>query len=347
MNKKTERKQNLALLIDTLRRYGPLTQARLKDYCGVQASTISYIVNDLKKSSLLIDTGQMEQNGKVGKPGNLLTLNGDDNQVLGIYVEDDLLHIHRVGLDGKTYISQEVPFDGEHVQDAVSSIIECQLKDTPAIHGIGLAIKAIVYKDGQIKSGLRNSPGGGEETWNFTDLPGALRQAFPHIPILVENDANCAAALYHYENRLQDGNLAVYLLNKSPFGIGIGLIMQGSVYKGATGAAGEYFDQDGHIRRMVKEVRTGNNLDIQLISAILPHILQTVYLIDPECIVLSGGYFESLQPEILACIEELFQSLPIRIHVAGGDQRLCPAKGVALLAANTYIASFVEEVTKR
>lgn len=347
MNKKTERKQNFVCLIETLRRYGPLTQARLKEYCGVQASTVSYIVNDLKKSSLLIDTGQIEQNGKVGKPGNLLTLNGDANQVLGIYVEDDLLHVYCVGLNGKTYISQEVPFDGEHVQDAVSSAIEGQLKDTPALRGIGLAIKAIVYKDGKIRSGLRHSPGGGGETWNFSDLPGALRQAFPQIPILVENDANCAAALYHYEHRLQNGNLAVYLLNKTPFGIGLGLITQGGVYKGATGAAGEYFDQDGHIRRMAEEVRTENDLVTQLIPAILPHILQTIYLIDPECIVLSGSYFESLQPASLAGIEELFQPLPIPVHVAGGDQRLNPAKGVALLAINNYIASFVEEVTKR
>lgn len=347
MNKKTERKQNLALLIETLRRYGPLTQARLKEYCGVQASTVSYIVNDLKKSSLLIDTGQIEQNGKVGKPGNLLTLNGEVIQVLGIYVEDDLLHVYRVGLDGKAYQNYEVPFDGEHVQDAVSSIIESQLKDMPSLQGVGLAIKAIVYKDGKIKSGLRHSPGGGGEAWNFADLRGALHHAFPQIPILVENDANCAAALYHYEHCLQDANLAVYLLNKSPFGIGLGLITHGKVYKGATGAAGEYFDQDGRIRRIANELRTEDDLVTQLIPAILPHIFQTAYLIDPDCIVLSGSFFESLQPANLAGIEELFAPLPIRVQVASGEQRLNPAKGVALLTTNTFIANFVEEVTKR
>lgn len=127
MNKKTVRKQNLTLLIETLRRNGPLTQARLKEHCNVQASTISYLVNDLKKTNMLIDLGLVEQNGRVGKPGNILALNGDAFQVVGIYVEDELLHVHRIGLDGKTYTGQDIPFDGKHVQEAVTSEIEKQL----------------------------------------------------------------------------------------------------------------------------------------------------------------------------------------------------------------------------
>lgn len=346
MNKKSERKQNLALLIGTLRRYGPLTQAQLKEHCGVQASTISYLVNDLKKSNLLIDLGQVEQNGRVGKPGNILALNGDAIQVLGIYVEDELLHVQRIGLDGKTYTSQAVPFDGEHVQEAVTSMIEEQLRQNPTLKGIGLAIKAIVYNDGSIRSGLRHSPGG-EEVWNFSGLPGALRQMFPHIPILVENDANCAAALYYYENCLRNGNLVVYLLNKDPFGIGLGLVMQGGVYRGSKGAAGEYYDQDANIRHLGERLRTEEDFVTQFIPAILPHIFQTSYLVDPECVVISGTYFESFQPESLAALEATFQPLPVPVRIASGERRLNPAKGVALLATNNFVSSFVEEVTKR
>lgn len=346
MNKKTVRMHNLALLIGTMRRHGPLTQARLKEHCGVQASTISYLVNDLKKDKLLIDLGQVEQNGSVGKPGNILTLNGNDIQVLGIYVEDELLHVHRIGLDGKTYTSHEVPFDGEHVQEAVSSVIQEQLGQNPTIQRIGLAIKAIVYNDGSIRSGLRHSPGG-EEAWNFPGLPSALRQIFPQIPILVENDANCAAALYHYENCLQNDTLVAYLLNKSPFGIGLGLVMPGGVYKGAHGAAGEYYDQDGNIRHLAERLRTEEDFVTQFIPAILPHIFQTTYLVDPECIVLSGTYFESLQPESLAAIEATLQPLPAPVRIAAGDQRLNPVKGVALLATNKYVSSYVEEITRR
>ncbi len=346
MNKKTERKQNLALLIETLRRYGPLTQARLKEHCGVQASTIVYLVNDLKKNNVLIDLGQTEQNGKVGKPGNMLALNGKAFQVLGIYVEDELLLVHRIGLDGKTFACRSVPFDGEHVLEAVCSVIEEELAQFPNLQAIGLAIKGIVFNDGAIRSGLRHSPGG-DEVWNFSGLTSALQQKFPRIPILVENDANCAAALYHYENCLRSSNLVAYLLNKAPFGIGLGLVMPGGVYRGANGAAGEYCDQDAKIRQLAKGLQTEEDFVTQFIPAILPHIFQTSYLVDPDCIVLSGTYFESLKPESLTTLEKIFQALPVPVHIASGEHRLSPAKGAALLATNNFISSFVEEVTKR
>jgi len=346
MNKKNLRVQNLALLIGTLRRHGPLTQARLKEHCGVQASTISYLVNDLKKAELIIDLGQVENNGSVGKPGNILSLNGNKFQMLGIYVEDELLHVHCIGLDGKTVTSQEIPFDGKHVQEAVSGLIEEQLKQYPSIKGIGLAIKAIVYNDGSIRSGLRHSPGG-DEAWNFPGLPSALRQIFPQIPILVENDANCAAALYHHEKCSLNETLVAYLLNKSPFGIGLGLVVSGSVYKGAFGAAGEYYDQDAKISKLAERLLTEEDLVGQFIPAILPHIFQTSYLMDPECIVISGTFFENLKPETRAAIKEILQSLPVPVHIASGEQRLNPVKGVTFLATNKFVSSFVEEITRR
>ena len=43
MNKRTEKRQNLAQLLAVLRRYGPLTQARIKEYCGLQASTVKQL----------------------------------------------------------------------------------------------------------------------------------------------------------------------------------------------------------------------------------------------------------------------------------------------------------------
>jgi hypothetical protein len=276
----------------------------------------------------------------------MLALNGKAIQILGIYVEDDLLRIHRIGLDGKTYSSENKSFDGEHVLEAVCGVIKEQLGQIPTLEAIGLAIKGIVFNDGTIRSGLRHSPSG-DEAWNFLGLTDALQQQFPHIPILVENDANCAAALYHYENCLRDTNLVAYLLNKVPFGIGLGLVMPGGGYRGANGAAGEYFDQDAKIRQLAKGLQTEEDFVSQFIPAILPHIFQTSYLIDPDCIVLSGTFFESLKPESLTTLETIFQALPVPVHIASGEHRLSPAKGAALLATNNFISSFIEEVTKR
>ena len=58
MNKRMEKKQNLIRIITMFRRHGGLTQARLKEFTGLQASTVSYLVGDLKRSGILLDNGQ-------------------------------------------------------------------------------------------------------------------------------------------------------------------------------------------------------------------------------------------------------------------------------------------------
>ena len=49
MNKSSERFQNMLSLFKTLRTEGVLTQAELKEHMRLQGSTISYLVNDLRK----------------------------------------------------------------------------------------------------------------------------------------------------------------------------------------------------------------------------------------------------------------------------------------------------------
>ena len=89
MNKRNEKKQNLTMIIEMLRRYGAMTQARLKEYCGLQASTVSYLVSDLKQYGVIKDSGaEIQQQPKIGKPGNVIELDNNDSQFLGMYVED-------------------------------------------------------------------------------------------------------------------------------------------------------------------------------------------------------------------------------------------------------------------
>lgn len=347
MNKKSERKQNLVMVIEALRRVGAMTQARLKEYCGLQASTVSYLVNDLKKYELVRDLGQVQQDGKVGKPGNTICLNNDKALFLGIYVEDERLFDYLIGIDGSTLGCHSVEFADADMEEIIFSVIRSNLALYPQIKGVGLTIKAIVYNDGSIKSGVRHHKGSEDKSWSFAGLPDALKTAFPEIPIIVENDANSVAELYCYESKPKTGNMVAYVLNNAPFGIGCGLMINGTIFRGSSGAAGEFFEKDSRVVEIAKDIHSEQDFIHKFMPLVLSHMMETAYLLDPECIVLTGSYFDEFGPESVQALEALFKRVPMPVIVANGKDRLNPAKGVALLAINNYVASFVEEVVKR
>lgn len=346
MNKQTERKQNLRLIIDTLRQLGPVAQARLKESCGLQASTVSYLINDLKQSNLVVDIGKEDTQGRVGKPGNMVGLNNEEAVFLGMYVEDTVLHTYLVGVDGTTLHSGCMEYAPWDVEKMIFSTIGQKLREQSNIRGIGIAIKAIVYNDGRIKSGTRQARDHGEGTWNMMDLASDLRRAFCNVPIILENDANSAAELYRQEYGCN--NFVLYMLNDIPFGIGCGLTIDGKVHRGQYGAAGEFFVKNLKVKQVHEATDKKEGAISNILSIILPHMLQTAYLLDTERFVLTGSLFRGISEEEIKRAQAYLSAVPVPVVIDNGsEQRLNPAKGVALRAIQNYIDSYLEEVAKR
>ena len=347
MNKGHERKRNLFFIIDALQRCGALTQSQLKDRCGLQASTVSYLIKDLEECGFIRDLGRTSNNGKAGKPGSMIALNNDKASFLGIYAEDNSLDAHLVGIDKATLEEQHVTFADLQIEEAISSLIREALERHPQIKGVGIAIKAIVHHDGSIRSARRQNAKGGEGFWNFAGMRDKLRQAFPNILIVVENDANCAAMLHLHQTGRRMDNLIVCLINKNPFGIGCGLIVNGRLFRGSTGAAGEFFDPDSRLRLLAETLAGEEDFLNRFVPAILPALIDALHMVDPEMLILTGSMFEGMGEDVRRGIERAFRSSPVSIQVKGGQEQLNPANGAALLVTNDYIAGFIEEVKKR
>ncbi|MFF3915562.1 ROK family protein [Streptomyces sp. NPDC001852] len=83
--------------------------------------------------------------------------------------------------------------------------------------------------------------------WDGYDITGRLSRAFtehtgaPAVPVLVDNDANLMA---YGEQRAGHPDCAAFVLVKVSTGIGAGVVVDGSVYRGIDGGAGDI----GHIR---------------------------------------------------------------------------------------------------
>lgn len=344
MNKRNEKKQNLTQIVEMLRRYGAMTQARLKEYCGLQASTVSYLVSDLKQFGIIKDNGaEVQQQRRIGKPGNVIELDNNSAQFLGMYVEDAFIDVYLIGIDGTTINEERVSLGGDPVKKTVISTVKEKIKAYPQINGIGIAIKAIVYKDGTIRSAQRPGPDNVSRNWTFSGLDSELQRIYPQIPIVVENDANCAAELFNYNCKREKKDIVLYLMNREPFGIGCGLLMDGRIYRGSRGAAGELFDGSARFSKIAGENTESHDFLTAILEILKPYVKQTAAFLDPECFVFTGSCMNGFGPECEEIMKEITASTGIPVVAESGDV-LNPAKGAALLVIDKFVANLVNEV---
>ena len=101
---------------------------------------------------------------------------------------------------------------------------------TPGAQAVGIGVPSVVeFATGRIRSSV-NIP--------LADVPlRALLTDRIGLPVYVENDASCAAlAEAHEEGRLTCPDLVLFTVGT---GVGGGLVLNGRLYRGATGAAAE------------------------------------------------------------------------------------------------------------
>lgn len=120
----------------------------------------------------------------------------------------------------------------EALIDQIAQIIDAHRDDHARAVGVGIP-SAVDFSTGTAKSGV-NVPLQG------VPLRNLLTQRLG-LPVFVDNDANVAAlAEAHHEGRLTSHNLVMFTVGT---GIGGGLVLDGRLFRGTTGAGAEM----GHI----------------------------------------------------------------------------------------------------
>ncbi len=343
MNKRNEKKQNLTQIIEMLRRYGAMTQARLKEYCGLQASTVSYLVTDLKQSGIIRDSGVENQQRRIGKPGNIIELDNTAAVFLGMYVEDAFIDVYLIGLDGTPLCQERIPLGDDPVKKTIIRTVREKNISNPRISGIGIAVKAIVYKDGTIHSDKRRGTTVKNRNWSFAGLQSELQRIYPQMPIVVENDANCSAELFNFNCKREKKDIVLFLMNREPFGIGCGLLLDGKIYRGFKGSAGELFDSSSIFPEIAGKETESHGFLTAILEALKPYVMQTAAFLDPECFVFTGSCMNGFGPECEEIMADITAKTSIPVIAESGDV-LNPAKGAALFVIDKFVSNLVNEI---
>jgi|GEM_PF-1250511 len=244
-NQQTAAASNRRLVIELLRRMGPLSQSQLTELTGLRGSTLSYITRELLAADIVIDGGQRPSK-TVGKKQRFLQINPNFGWAIGMELTRGKARLIAIDASGQQLGTAELS-DWRALEELpqmlhafLPSLAQQIQRDTDQLLGIGIGISGIVDapRGRLVRSTMFDSAD--------LDLAGIFHEAIG-VPILVDHNANLAALA---ENRVgaarEHSHFVQIVMNPSIEGevvrfgaFGAALFLDGRLYRGVHSAAGE------------------------------------------------------------------------------------------------------------
>lgn len=238
--KEETRRTNLRRILDLARRRGPIPQVELARLTGLRPSTISYLTRRLKGAGIIREAGRGIAGPTGGKPTVQLAVNSDFGLFTGALLRGGELTTTRVDFSGAPRRWRHHKLDGSD-PEMIFALLETQISADRerAAHegvgylGVGFAVSSVVDALGRVHPSA-------DFGYDLRELPYRLRDAAgPHAVVSVENDAN-STVIYKYHRSVEPAaSILSLVFSRRPVSLGAGLLLDGTLVRGAGGGAGE------------------------------------------------------------------------------------------------------------
>jgi predicted NBD/HSP70 family sugar kinase len=208
-----------------------MTRTELASALRVSPASITQVSKDLMGRGMVLELGQIASGG--GRPARPLSLVGSSGRIVGTKVTATHLAVVSAALDGAVSGTWTVPFDPQRPDalDVAARALAAILGEVDGpVLGLGVGIPGSVDS---LESGVADSPTIGLRN---AQVGAALRQRLG-VPVLVENDVNALAVAEQVYG--VGRQYSTYLVVTIGRGIGCGIVIDGQVYRGSSGGAGE------------------------------------------------------------------------------------------------------------
>jgi len=230
------REMNQRLLLDQLFADGPATRPQLAKYSGLSLPTVIAALADLENAELVRPAGRSAT--AHGRPATRYEANPSAGHVVGVDVGRDRLRVAVADLAGTQLGHLDLRNTARTSAALVERIVEA-VASAARVAEIDPAdlTHAVIGSPGVYDSGrgrvlyAANLPG-----WQRVGLAETLGQRLG-TSLTVDNDANLAALGEHAYGAGRNTDHFVYAHVDT--GVGIGMILDGRLYQGFSGAAGE------------------------------------------------------------------------------------------------------------
>lgn len=230
-------KKNLQIL-DTIRKKGPIARAEISRLIGLNIVTVTSYVDQYIKKGVIKEVGIDVSSG--GRKPTLVDLNPAAVYLIGVGLNVVEMIAVLCNLKGEIVYSvkKDRPLEaGEALVASMVGLVDELIRksnvDTSKVHGIGIGIPGIFNRD---TSTVRWPVGLLEEDLSITvSIHGMFEEKFG-IPTFVDNDANAAVFGEEWYGKGLGVQHAIYLYSEN----GCGIMINGQIYRGANGCAGEW-----------------------------------------------------------------------------------------------------------
>lgn len=243
------RRRNLALVMRAVAEHGEVSRAAVAAEVGLTRATVSTLVDELLAAGLLVELGT-QRPGTVGRPGTALALNDTGPAGLGAEVGVDHLAAVAVDLRGTVRARARVEADNRgrpapEVLRELAALVGGVRQEARAAGlsaaGLTLAVPGLVGRDRQVVMRAPNLGWEDVDAAGWFDRAGGDCLAGARIPVTVENEANLGALAELWLGGHEGVTDFVHV--SAEIGIGAALVVDGRLFRGARGFAGEL----GHV----------------------------------------------------------------------------------------------------
>ncbi len=250
-NQHVVKKGNKSLVLETIKDHSPVSRAETANLTGLNKGTVSSLVSELLDEQLISESGPGVSSG--GRRPVMLLFNQLAGYSIGIDIGVNYLLGVLTDLQGNICDEKRESYTDltyEEIKVKLFDIIDYLIQAAPpspyGIVGIGVGVPGTVSNTGEILLAPNLE-------WKNIHLQAVLERKY-QVPVVIENEANAGAYGEKKFGAGKDVDDIIYV--SAGIGIGVGLILNGSLYKGNNGFSGEL----GHMTIEVdgKKCRCGN-----------------------------------------------------------------------------------------
>jgi predicted NBD/HSP70 family sugar kinase len=225
---------NRSRVLQALCDYGPLSRADLARLAQVPRATIGTIVQNLMDAGLLEEQAP-DRDGKVGKPGRPMWFGERAGLSVAVGFTHDRVRAAVVNARGDRLAETAVPLPTAKAteKELTGAVLRAvgELGPDAEVLGIGVVVPGVCDTETGAVIGSGQLPGAVGRS-----LTSALAERFG-LPVLLDNDARAQALGEKWFGDTR--GVSTFASVQTGDGLGVGLVLDGHVYRGEDGRVGE------------------------------------------------------------------------------------------------------------
>jgi N-acetylglucosamine repressor len=230
------RAMNRSTILNVVKTNRLIARAEVARQTGLSPATVTAIVSDLIAEDLVFEKEIGDSSG--GRRPIMLGINPEGGFVAGIKLTEEGIVGALTDLEARVLTKRTDRLESRSAEDVVVSLVhmvrellaQAQLPQSKLL-GVGIGLAGIVDEQ---RSVLRCSPFFG---WRDLPLREMIQQKL-NVPVYVDNDVNTLTQAEKWFGSGQGvDNFLVITVGR---GIGLGIVINGQLYRGSRGGAGEF-----------------------------------------------------------------------------------------------------------